>query len=185
MGGRRRRPFSAARQQQRRFDCQHQHANFFGSNDWDSNGQTQISADAASGLWSIAGADFANYIYGIFFKDGNGTNLIWFVFNAQFTSGVWTTPFTEPPFDFTGASTSHEVSHYTTARVEFDNCPDCGVDPQIIDALEPATLALLGGGGLPCEGNRNRHCVRDVGQQLLGRKHHRHLDPFGNRQADG
>ena len=112
---------------------------FFGLTGWESNGQTQIDAEAASGTWSITDADFTTYDYGIFFKDGNQTNLVGFLFNEDFTSGVWTTPFTDPPFDFSGESTEHEVSHYTIARIETD-----GETPPPTVVPEPSSLVIFG-----------------------------------------
>lgn len=120
-------------------------ANFFGSNDWESNGQTQ-QAGGASGTWTINSVDFNTYVYGIFFKDGQDTNLVGFVFNEQYTSGVWETPFTFPPFVATnGNPPSHDVSDYTIARVQIENCPDCGINPVDVDPIpEPGSLAMMG-----------------------------------------
>jgi hypothetical protein len=123
-------------------------AGFFGDTHWASNGQTQIEASALAGTWSILNADFTTYAYGIFFKDGEGTNLTGFVFNELFTNGVWSSPFTDPPFDLPGNSKTHAVSHYTIARTLFSDCPGCGVTPVIVDTPEPASLALLGVGML-------------------------------------
>jgi hypothetical protein len=126
-------------------------ANFFGSDDWESNGQDQIGPGGQSGTWTIANPDFATYHYGIFFKDGSDTNLVGFVFNEQYASGVWSSPFTEPPFDFNNGQTK-DVSHYTIARVEATSCPGCGPDPQII-VPEPGSLAV----GRRVAGRLGRH----------------------------
>jgi len=119
-------------------------AGFFGGVNWLDNGQTQIEANALAGTWSILNADFTKYAYGIVFKDGEGTNLIGFVFNELFTNGVWSSPFTDPPFDLPGNSRVHGVSHYTIARTLFSDCPGCGVTPLIVPTPEPATMAVLG-----------------------------------------
>jgi hypothetical protein len=120
---------------------------FFGDTHWVDNGQTQINGGSAlTGTWSILNADFVHYAYGIFFKDGDGTNLVGFVFNELFTNGVWSSPFTDPPFDLPGGSTTHGVSHYTIARTLFSDCPGCGVNPVDVDVPEPASMALLGMG---------------------------------------
>jgi hypothetical protein len=111
---------------------------FFGHTDWESNGQDQLAGagqTGASGTWSIANPDFETFDYAIFFKDGSNTNLVGFLFNEDFTSGVWSTPFTEPPFDLSGDSTSHDVSHFTIARVP-------GVDE--VPVPEPSSLIVFG-----------------------------------------
>ena len=110
-------------------------AGFFGFSDWQANSpvQGQIDANASTGTWSISNVNFALYDYIIVFKDGEETNLIAFLFNEAFSSGGWSTPFTEPPFDFSGGSTSHDVSHYTIAR---------RLAGQTVS--EPGVLALFG-----------------------------------------
>jgi len=115
-------------------------AGFFGHSDWTSNGQTQLEGagqTGGSGSWSIASPDFSGSDYIIVFKDGSGTNLIAFLFNELFSSGVWSTPFTEPPFDLSGGSTAHDVSHLTIAKREGGG----GGEQQ---ESEPNVLALLG-----------------------------------------
>ncbi|MGE5652249.1 MAG: PEP-CTERM sorting domain-containing protein [Bacillota bacterium] len=108
-------------------------AGFFGFSDWTANdGNVQVGPGGSTGTWSISNADFANYDYIIVFKDGADTNLTAFLFNEAYSSGVWSTPFTEPPFDLSGGSTSHNVSHYTIAQRPTTSVP------------EPVSLALLG-----------------------------------------
>ena len=114
---------------------------FFGFSDWLDNGQTQIDpANDLSGLWSILNVDFALLDYLMVFKDGEGTYLTAFLFNEEFSSGGWDSPFTDPPFTLPGESTVHDVSHYSIfAR---DNSKDPGTEP----IPEPATLLLFGFG---------------------------------------
>jgi hypothetical protein len=110
-------------------------AAFFGFSDWDViQGQVDPANDLADS-WSIPGANFALFDYIIVFKDGNGTNLIAFLLNEEVSFGDWTTPFTEPPFDLPGGSTTHEVSHYTIAQRQTGT-----------PVPEPATLGLIGVG---------------------------------------
>jgi hypothetical protein len=116
-------------------------AGFFGFSDWESNGQTQLTGSAStgqSGTWSITNADFSLYDYIIVFKSGANTNLVSFLFNEEFTSGIWSTPFTDPPFNLPGNATSRDVSHLTVAR------RDAGTTP--VPVPEPASMALFGAG---------------------------------------
>jgi PEP-CTERM motif len=114
-------------------------AGFFGFSDWMSNDQTQINTpDQSSGMWSISNVDFASNDYLIVFKDGANTNLTAFLFNEDYASGAWSTPFTDPPFNLPGMSTSHEVSHYTIAKRA------AGTPPTNVP--EPASLAIFGVG---------------------------------------
>jgi len=110
-------------------------AGFFGYSDWVSNSQTQIDSNASSGSWTINGVDFAAYDYIIVFKSGQGTNLTAFLFNEEFASGNWSTPFTDPPFDFPGAATKRDVSHYTIAK---------RYNPTTTEVPEPAMIGLRG-----------------------------------------
>ncbi|MBL8646558.1 MAG: PEP-CTERM sorting domain-containing protein [Sphingosinicella sp.] len=113
---------------------------FFGYSDWASNGQGQIDPGAGgAGSFNLAGVDFVAYDYIIVFKSGAGTHLTAFQFNEEFASGNWTTPFTDPPFDLPGRSTSHGVSHYSIVK-RYN--PKAEEPP--VDVPEPATLALLG-----------------------------------------
>ncbi|MBO1076874.1 PEP-CTERM sorting domain-containing protein [Roseomonas marmotae] len=92
-------------------------AGFFGFSDWESNGQTQMgNYSGLTGTWSIADANFDLYDYIIVFKDGKNTNLVAFLFNEEFSSGHWNTPFLNPPFNLPGQSQAHSVSHATIAR---------------------------------------------------------------------
>jgi PEP-CTERM motif len=130
-------------------------AGFFGFSDWMSNGQTQINSNQSSGTWSISNVDFASSDYIIVFKDGANTNLTAFLFNEDYASGKWSTPFTDPPFNLPGKSTSHDVSHYTIAKRA------AGTPPPPTDVPEPASLAIFGVGllGLGYAARRRKHGV--------------------------
>jgi hypothetical protein len=106
-------------------------AGFFGFSDWSVvDGFLQTDANAASGSWDL-GSLTAGLTYMITFKDGADTNLMSFLITAA--SGNWTSPFTDPPFNFPGASTVHNVSHFTiTSRGTPTTVP------------EPAMLTLFG-----------------------------------------
>ena len=109
-------------------------AGFFGFSNWTQNGgNLQVDTpNQSTGTWAIAGPDFAAFDYMIVFKDGSGTNLTAFLFNELYALGNWSTPFTDPPFDLPGRSTSHDVSHYTIAQRPAGTVP------------EPVSLALVG-----------------------------------------
>jgi PEP-CTERM motif len=115
-------------------------AEFFGFDDWESNAQMQMEGAGNvgnSGTWAIANVDFAAFDYMIVFKDGANTNLVAFLFNELFASGVWSTPFTDPPFSLPGNSTAAGNSHLTIVRREGGG----GGEEQV---SEPSVLALLG-----------------------------------------
>jgi hypothetical protein len=111
-------------------------ANFFDSSNWSANGgNLQLDVASSTGTWSIDAANFAAFDYMIVFKSGKGTNLTGFLLNELFASGVWSTPFTSPPFTFNGKVTSRDVSHYTIVQRP-------GTPP--VDMPEPGILGLLG-----------------------------------------
>jgi len=94
-------------------------AGFFGYKDWQSNGQTQLQGVGSigqSGKWSIANVDFPAFDYMIVFKDGSNTNLIAFLFNELFSSGVWASPFENPPFIDLKDGQTKDVSHLSIFR---------------------------------------------------------------------
>lgn len=107
---------------------------FFGITTWTSfSGKQDLADDAGqSGTWDISGGDFNLFDYMITFKDGEGTNLISFLFNEEFNNGDWTTPFTTETFTLPGNSSSKEVSHYHIFQARSVSVP------------EPGTLVLLG-----------------------------------------
>jgi hypothetical protein len=117
---------------------------FFGFNDWVDNGQTQIvPGSGQSGSWSILNVDFAAMDYLMVFKDGDDTSLIAFSFNELFSSGGWSSPFTEPPFDFQNNNTIKDVSHYSIfARSNPDGGPGPGPGP----VPEPPAMPIFLGG---------------------------------------
>jgi PEP-CTERM motif-containing protein len=89
-------------------------AGFFGHSDWQSNGQTQLSGAGSIGLtgtWSIANANFAAFDYIMVFKDGSDTNLVAFAFNELYSSGLWSSPFENPPFTNLKDDQVKAVSH--------------------------------------------------------------------------
>lgn len=118
-------------------------AGFFGFSDWTGNtGNVDVQTpNQLTGTWAISNPDFATFDYIIVFKDGADTNLVAFLFNEQYSSGVWTTPFDNPPFDINNPK---DVSHYTIAQRTTIPCPpedpECGEQ----EIPEPGTLTLLG-----------------------------------------
>jgi hypothetical protein len=122
-------------------------AGFFGPDDWSlngANGQVTPGAGGLSGTWSIFEADFTSFAYMIVFKDGSDTNLIGFLLNGSFANGVWSSPFTNPPFNLNEGQVKG-VSHYTIVQRAAGEEP---CDPQIEDCgpnevPEPGSLALM------------------------------------------
>jgi hypothetical protein len=113
---------------------------FFGNSAWEDNGQTQTNANAQTGSWSILSVDFVTYDYMIVFKDGAGTNLTGFLLNEEVSSGLWSTPFTAPPFTLPGNSKSADVSHFSIFRTT----GDIVIPPE--ETPEPGVLLLMGAG---------------------------------------
>jgi hypothetical protein len=120
-------------------------AGFFGFSNWQSNGQDQLAGTGSvggSGTWAISNVNFAQYDYLMVFKDGQGTNLIGFLFNETASNGKWTTPFTNPPFVGVNGQDGKNVSHVTIARRLNPNGP--GGDPNQTGVPVPGALALFG-----------------------------------------
>lgn len=120
-------------------------ARFFGFDDWMGGDKTDLGESDLSGSWSIVDADFAARDYIIVFKSGAGTNLTAFLLNELFSSGTWTTPFTDPPFDLGPPGNGNnkgkqgkarDVSHYTIA---YRN-----TGTTVVPVPEPGVLPLLG-----------------------------------------
>lgn len=111
-------------------------AGFFGTTTWDAV-VLQEDVNGLTGTWSIPSVDFDAFDYMITFKDGSGTNLISFLFNEEFSSGGFDSPFTDPPFD--GATEGgKEISHFSIFQRED------GTEPPPPGIPEPASLALFG-----------------------------------------
>lgn len=130
---------------------------FFGFSDWTEAVAKQDLPDGAgqSGNWSIPSYD-STATYMIVFKDGSLTNLIGFTLISGISSGTWTSPFTDPPFDLcapdvTNCSQVKDVSHFTIFKRGGDEPPP--------DVSEPATLGLLGLGLLGIAIMRRRRSV--------------------------
>lgn len=120
-------------------------AGFFGFSDWTinaGNGQVDPSNDQ-TGTWAITAADFASNDYIIVFKDGQDTNLVAFLLNELYSSGTWSSPFSNPPFD---VRNTKDVSHYTIAQRTAE--PPCQVNCNPQELPEPGNIPLFGIGVL-------------------------------------
>lgn len=120
-------------------------ARFFGFSDWTANsGNVDVqTTNQLTGTWAISSPDFVAFDYIIVFKDGDDTNLVAFLFNEEFSRGLWSSPFTNELF--LSLPDTKDVSHYTIAqRTPDEGCPsnDPGCGEQQIP--EPGALALLG-----------------------------------------
>jgi hypothetical protein len=126
-------------------------AGFFGHSDWRDNGQTQLQGAGSigqSGKWSIANVNFTAFDYIIVFKDGSDTNLVAFALNELFDSGVWSSPFQNPPFVGLKDGQTKDTSHQSVFRR--------GDEHQV---SEPGVLVLFGLGLLTLGFLRRRQIV--------------------------
>jgi hypothetical protein len=114
---------------------------FFGISDWlfdgrwtspGSNSSTLASFDGNrhNGQWSLDSEwDYGDLLF--VFSHGNGTNLVGFLMTGM--NGEYSSPFTQPPFNYPGAATrniSHISVYYRSSAV--------GTVP------EPKTMLLMG-----------------------------------------
>jgi hypothetical protein len=100
---------------------------FFGITNWAFLAKDEgTDATGTSGKWNFTAALAAlNLPAGMMvdqlmlvFKSGQDTTLVAYLVDA--TSGTWSSPFTEPPFDFPGSSpksVSHISAYYTVAPI--------------------------------------------------------------------
>jgi hypothetical protein len=119
---------------------------FFGINNWAFDGKYENSIDGSqfftftgdgqSGTYSLD-----NLVQSLQFmfvmKDGSGTNLVAYLLPLSASSGTYDSPFTTPPFSFTGDTASKDISHISVYYVSDPGGPGNSVP-------EPGTTAILG-----------------------------------------
>lgn len=139
---------------------------FFGLNDWAYDGKWEEEKDASgnvigwhesdvstrfdftggaqSGTFSLMTALPVNQEVMFVLKDGNDTNLVGYLIDIAALiagpyngTGTYASPFTEPPFDFSGAS-PRDISHISVYYRTQGGPPATGPVP------EPGTVTLLG-----------------------------------------
>jgi hypothetical protein len=116
---------------------------YFGNNDWSFAGSLAIGA-GASGSWSLAGFNTSTWDdVMLIFKSADSSPLIGYLIADGTTSGTWTTPFLDPPFDLPGNSTQQNVSFIRVFFTPGGPGGQPGPEPKV---PEPATLVLLGVG---------------------------------------
>lgn len=121
---------------------------FFGINTWSFDGKMDIGTGVdssslfnfsnptgQSGGYSFVGANLYDNLMFVF-KDGDDTNLVAYLLNLSPTSGSYTSPFTEPPFTFSGSG-ARNVSHISVYYTRDPRNPPNEVP-------EPGTTAILG-----------------------------------------
>lgn len=115
---------------------------FFGFTDWKFSSKTEYQAGntAQSGTWDISSV-FQNSWDDIMlvFKSGQGTELVGYMVEDGKTSGTWTSPFEEPPFNFPGNGPK-DVSHLSVYYRQGTGTPQSVPEPGSLVAL-----SLLGG----------------------------------------
>lgn len=138
---------------------------FFGFNTWKFDGKYENGTDASSlfnftgggqsGTYTFVGSNIYSDLM-LVFKAGAGTNLVGYLLNVTTPSGTYASPFSDPPFDLPGNSSTKDISHISV----YYRAGDPGVPPSG-NVPEPATIAMLGlgllGMGFVSRRTRKKH----------------------------
>lgn len=123
---------------------------FFGQNTWQFDGKFDVTAQTnTSAFFNFSGngqsggygltSTYSSIQFMFVLKDGTDTNLVAYLLSTPVLSGTkaYNTPFTNPPFSLTGASTAKDISHISVYYLSDPGGSGNGVP-------EPGTIAMLG-----------------------------------------
>lgn len=105
----------------------------------DTSSLFNFTGGGPSGGFTYVGASSISDIMFVF-KDGNGTNLVGYMVTKN--NGIYSTPFTDPPFPLSGNSASKDVSHISVYYREGGSPPEQIPEPGVLFLMSVGLLGL-------------------------------------------